>query len=56
MAAVKAVDDAAAALPPFDDEAIVFMSDAAFAARAPDEPPNRGIKVWAGVIFAKGVH
>ena len=48
MAAVQAVDAAAAALPPFNDDAILFMSDNAYAGRAPDEPPNHGSKVRCG--------
>lgn len=46
MAAVAAVDAAAAALPPFDDDAIVFMPEGQYAGgRAPDNPPNHGKKV-----------
>jgi hypothetical protein len=54
MAAVAAVDAAVKALPPFDDDAIVFMPEAQYGGgRAPDDPPNRGKKVGhSGAIGA----
>jgi hypothetical protein len=46
MEAVQAVDAAAEELPPFNEETVKFMAETMYGGgRAPDEPPQRGIKV-----------
>lgn len=45
MEAVQAVDAAAEELPPFNEETVKFMAETMYGGgRAPDEPPQRGIK------------